>query len=106
MRYKTIMKNCNMIRDLLPLYEDNETRPETTLIIKEHLEECEACREYYSHICHVARSMKNPPKSGKYQYSAIARRIRRRNTLTLSAGCISFLALGYLAGHILFPNKD
>lgn len=100
------MNTCHMIRDLLPLYEDHETRPETTAAIKEHLAECEDCREYYAHICRVARSMKNPPRQGKYQYSALARRIHRRNVMTLSASCLSFLAIGCLAGHVLFSGKE
>lgn len=100
------MNNCQIIRDLLPLYEDRETRPETTIAVKEHLSECEECREYYSHICHVTRSLKNPPRQGKYQYSALARRIYRRNVLTLSASCLSFLAIGCLAGHVLFSGKE
>ncbi len=100
------MNNCQIIRDLLPLYEDRETRPETTIAVKEHLAECEDCREYYSHVCHVTRSMKNPPRQSKYQYSALARRIYRRNATTLVAACTVFLTLGCIIGHILFSGKE
>ncbi len=99
--------NCNIVKDLLPLYEDRETRPETTAEIKEHLAECEECREYYKNICHIARSLKAPPAgTGKYRYTVIANRIRRRNTLALSAACLSFLAVGCLAGNVLFSGKE
>ncbi len=99
--------NCNIVRDLLPLYEDRVTGTETTNEIKVHLAECEECREYYKNICHIARSLKAPPAgTGKYRYSAIAHRIRRRNTLALSAACLSFLAVGYIAGNVLFSGKE
>ncbi len=99
--------NCSVVKDLLPLYEDRITSAETTAEIKAHLEECEDCREYYKNICHIARSMKTPPSgTGKYRYAKLANRIRRRNTLALSAACLSFLAVGYVAGNVLFSGKD
>lgn len=39
--------NCNLIKDLLPLYVKGETSSESDVLIKEHLEECEECRELH-----------------------------------------------------------
>ncbi|WDV46856.1 zf-HC2 domain-containing protein [Clostridiaceae bacterium M8S5] len=36
---------CNVILDLLPLYEEGLCREETNEIIDKHLQECEYCRE-------------------------------------------------------------
>lgn len=43
------MKNlpCNVIRDLLVLYEDNVCSTESRELIKEHIETCEECRRIY-----------------------------------------------------------
>ena len=42
------MKNeCNIIRDLLPLYVEDMVSEETTQFVKEHLTECKNCKEYY-----------------------------------------------------------
>ena len=39
--------NCNVIRDLLPLYIDKISSEETNKLIEEHFEECEECKKYY-----------------------------------------------------------
>lgn len=44
------MKNdlqCNIVKDLLPLYMDELTSEETNSFIKKHLEECPNCRNEY-----------------------------------------------------------
>lgn len=37
--------NCNIIRDLLPLYEDDAVSGDTAELVREHLKNCPACRE-------------------------------------------------------------
>lgn len=37
--------NCDVIRDLLPLYEDNAVSEETAKLVREHLKDCPDCRE-------------------------------------------------------------
>lgn len=41
------MKNCAIVKDLLPLYIEDMVSTETELFIKEHLETCEDCRSEY-----------------------------------------------------------
>lgn len=36
--------NCNVIRDLLPLYVENVVSDDTRILVEKHLSECEACR--------------------------------------------------------------
>lgn len=36
--------NCNIILDLLPLYEENLCREETKEFVEQHLKNCEYCR--------------------------------------------------------------
>ncbi len=38
--------NCDMIRDLLPLYQDGVCSESSRLAAEEHLAECEACRDH------------------------------------------------------------
>lgn len=45
--------NCNVIRDLMPLYIDGCCCEESNLIVKEHLENCDECKKIYE-------SMKEP----------------------------------------------
>ena len=39
---------CSVIRDLLPLYTEKMVEPETESLMKEHLDECEECRQKLS----------------------------------------------------------
>lgn len=42
------MRNeCNIIRDLLPLYAENMVSSDTAVFVEEHLKNCEACRKEY-----------------------------------------------------------
>ena len=36
--------NCEVIRDLLPLYAEHIASPASTALVEEHLQECDACR--------------------------------------------------------------
>ena len=36
--------NCDIIRDLLPLYAEHITSEATNALVEEHLAECEVCR--------------------------------------------------------------
>ena len=36
--------DCEVIRDLLPLYAEHMASPASTVLVEEHLQECEACR--------------------------------------------------------------
>lgn len=39
--------NCNIIKDLLPLYVDDCCCEESAQLVSSHIEECEACRKEY-----------------------------------------------------------
>ncbi|MCR5501781.1 MAG: zf-HC2 domain-containing protein [Lachnospiraceae bacterium] len=41
---------CNMIRDLLPLYKDGACSPESTKAVEEHLSECPSCKELLTEL--------------------------------------------------------
>ena len=102
------MSNCNIVRDLLPLYADGETSEETSEMIKEHLSGCEDCRRAWHHYAKIPHSLdgaSSEGKYGKYHYSEVARRIRRRNTVQLSVVCSAFLILGFIISRILFADK-
>jgi len=43
--------NCNIIRDLLPLYHDEVASTESRELVEEHLETCEECRKTLVEIC-------------------------------------------------------
>lgn len=42
---------CEIIQDLLPLYHDGVVSEKTGEAIKNHLEQCAACRKEYDMLC-------------------------------------------------------
>lgn len=98
------MNNCAIVRDLLPLYFDGETTEETTAFIKQHLEECQECREYFEKENRIPHVLESSEADGQYRYSAVAKRIaKRRNENLLIAGAASLAAgliVGYAAGKV------
>lgn len=64
--------SCEVIRDLLPLYEDNAVSEETAKLVREHLADCPDCRE-------ELRKMRTPislPPDGDEE--AVRRYLERR----------------------------
>ena len=37
--------NCDIVRDLLPLYVDGVCSQESAKLVEEHLTDCQSCRE-------------------------------------------------------------
>lgn len=59
--------NCNDIKDMLPLYIDEELDDKEKKLVEEHIEKCENCRkelEEYKRIIHMLQNMteEEPPK--------------------------------------------
>lgn len=42
--------NCDLIKDLLPLYVDEICSDESKKIVEEHLDECLDCRDYLNKL--------------------------------------------------------
>ncbi len=100
--------DCGIVRDLLPLYADGEASKESSLFIEEHMAGCEECRRAYRQYTKIPHTLELAPprgKNGKYHYSEVARRIRRRNTIKMSAVCSVFLIFGFIISRILFSDK-
>ena len=54
--------DCNVIRDLLPLYVDGCCSEESAKLVAEHLEVCESCRTVYhqmGEVCRVCEEKQN-----------------------------------------------
>jgi predicted anti-sigma-YlaC factor YlaD len=81
---------CDLTRDLLPIYLDGATSEESNRFLQEHLENCEECRT----ICEFMRK-ELPGDMVKVRVPKPRRRLHAVGKLTL-------LVIGYLALVILF----
>ncbi len=82
------MIDCNIIRDLLPMYSDDALSIESKCVVDSHLRDCPECRNYYSSIRRIAYTFENQEGHGSYRYSEIHRLIRRRKIIEYSAGAL------------------
>lgn len=93
--------NCNLIKDILPLYVKGETSTESNAIIEEHLEECEDCRKVHQillsddTIVQSSTIDENFGKSLKKVKSRLIIRILLATILTVSILSVAFLFLFY-----------
>lgn len=80
------MSKCNIVRDLLPLYDDGAVSEDTAKAVRRHLADCPGCSVYHKHINHVTRAMQDQESHNGYRYSGVVRRIRQRSLIELAAG--------------------
>lgn len=91
---------CNVVRDLLPLYLDHLCEEETGKEIKDHLEDCEECRQRWeelgSPVESVIDQLENETVSiepmKKYQ-----KKIKKKNRMLLLVILLSVAVIGLLS---------
>lgn len=81
-------KNCTIIQDLLPLFEEDLLQPETKQFIEEHLQSCHECRQIaeQSHI----------PLAPKVNSGQSPKKMIRKITLRVTSIQIFFVAIAFL----------
>ena len=57
--------DCNVIKDLLPLYVDECCSEESVRLVAEHLDTCESCRKVYDQMREACQSYEEKPNSVK-----------------------------------------
>lgn len=91
---------CNVVRDLLPLYLDQLCEEETRQQIEEHLDGCEACRkrceEMGSPLEEVVREAETDTVSIE-PMKKIHNKIKRKNKLLVLVILLSVLVIGVLS---------
>ncbi len=77
---------CAIVRDLLPMYAEKLTEEETTVLVKEHMEECAECR---SRLAEIDTGIPSPVESTKPMMT-LKREIRRRRlyAVLIAALCV------------------
>ena len=74
---KTSMQ-CPVIRDMLPIYLDQEASRETAERGEEHLEECALCRDYLEDMKQEEKNRDTGAEGESDCFYQVAKRIRRR----------------------------
>ena len=83
---------CEIIRDLMPLYLDDCCSEGSRRLVREHLRQCPECRAYYRHYRSILRKTYREAmrlENGQ-EYVRLAKRMRMRRTLAFS-GVLSYV---------------
>lgn len=88
--------NCNVVQDLIVLFQEDAVSEETRRDIRTHLKECKECRRVYSEYAHLNqedfRLADEPKPERELQYGEVAARIRRRRLWRQSVVTAAFAA--------------
>lgn len=94
-------KKCEVVRDLLPIYADHGTSPETTALVAQHIAKCESCSKYLGYI-----RKSNAKKRAEIKaeitpdyldfMKALKRRRKLGKAVTASAMIISAAVVGFV----------
>lgn len=91
--------DCDIIRDLLPLYSEGMVSTKSTEMIEEHFTECEACQKQYQKMmipAPVVTFDTAPAKNFKKYVTKKKRRFGWKIALITAAAIISITALYFL----------
>lgn len=92
---------CSVIRDLLPLYTENLASEESMNLVKDHLADCAACREYLDGL---QQPMEPIPESAA-PIKQIKKELKKRRWRTAAIAALSvFLILFALLARITHEN--
>lgn len=86
--------DCQIVRDLLPMYVDDCLSPASKSSVREHLRTCRECRAYLGGKT-VCPAVKKESPDGSYV--SLAARIKKRktlNTVLIGASIAVLLAYG------------
>lgn len=73
---------CAVVRDLLPLFAEKMTEPETQTLIEEHMQECPECRNKYAEIENGGTPAEEATVNTVAPLQTLKKEIRRRKWYT------------------------
>lgn len=86
MEVGTIKARCQIVQDLLPLYVEKLTSPESNQLVEKHLGQCQECREQAEAMAEEMATKSLPePAARDEKGRRLVRRIRKRVRLTAAA---------------------
>lgn len=84
---------CEVIKDLLPLYQDDTASDRSTAVVNEHLAECSSCKAYLDKMKHSFNETNTTPEITETgDYKKLAKKLRFRKAF-ICTGLAIFLCL-------------
>ena len=104
-------KECNIIRDLLPLYAENMVCSDTEEFVKVHLEKCVECQKEYEQLKVPQMPEEKETKETAKPFLTIKRKLWKKRVQTawcaaLFAVALLISALAALSAPVYFPYEE
>ena len=98
------MKECMILKDLFPLYQEELLQEETTKILREHMEECPNCKVGYEQFCQGKKEKEEREEEEEIKkerkFLKLLRRYRRHFFITI--GALSLVVVTLFTVLVLF----
>ena len=93
--------NCEVVKDVLPLYADGGCSAKTGKLIRKHLDMCQSCRKYYKTVKKTAEKTagEDIPVSVP-DFSALRKKIKHRRHVYASVFASALLLIA--AGDVIY----
>ena len=100
-------RECNIIRDLLPLYVENMASDETRAFVEAHLSRCPECNEFYLSMTDCGEDA-NDEDAGKkiLPLRIVKRKLRRKRILTSLIAVVLSVAILLGGGTLAYNIVD
>ena len=87
--------DCEVIRDLLPIYKDGVANKKSNEVVEEHLKECKMCEEYYNDLNEFEITFPEAMVIENQNVVNYGKRIRKKRKWV-------FITVGSIIGFLLF----
>ncbi len=95
-------RECNIIRDLLPLYAEEMVSEESRALVENHLRECESCRK---ELQEIKESQRIPPDTDLLPFRRVRRKLRiGRARIGILTALITLLVITLAVVYLNAPN--
>ena len=95
-------RECNIIRDLLPLYAEEMVSEESRALVEEHLRECEPCRK---ELQEIKKSQRIPPDTDTLPFRRVRRKLRiGRIRIGILTALLTLLVITLVTVYLNAPN--
>lgn len=98
--------DCEVIRDLLPLYAEHLTSPASTQLVEEHLKSCESCRAELAQMQEPVPVRIEPEPAAPLLEIKKGIDRRQKNTVFAAVVLILLLAAAVLFGYYAYLAND
>ncbi len=92
-----MINECNVVRDLLPIYADRATTEDSDKFVKRHLLECEQCSLYYKSVTKKNLKAVSSSELPLSNYEMLAKKLNKRKKVkqvAFTAGLVAAASFG------------